>query len=115
MIDELKLLIEAVAGLPTLTVWVLVGFLTYKLAVIGSIYGLIRFTVEKVHHFMTHEQVVREEYSIGGFAVNKDVAMSITGQLVRLIKSGSFQYVHQSDVVRLARAIDLLEAEEAKK
>ena len=32
MIDELKLLIEAVAGLPTLMVWVLVGFLAYKLA-----------------------------------------------------------------------------------
>ena len=34
--DELKTLIEAVAGLPTLTLWVLVGYLVYKLAIVGS-------------------------------------------------------------------------------
>ena len=40
--EELKLLIEAIAGLPTITLWVLVGYLVYKLAVVGSIYGVIR-------------------------------------------------------------------------
>ena len=49
MMDELKLIIEAIAGLPTITVWVLFGYLVYKLAVVGSVYGLIRFAVEKLH------------------------------------------------------------------
>lgn len=47
MMDELKLIIEAIAGLPTVMVWVLLGYLVYKLAVIGSIYGLIRFIAQK--------------------------------------------------------------------
>ena len=37
MIDELKVLLEAIAGMPALAVWVAAGFLFYKLAVTGSI------------------------------------------------------------------------------
>lgn len=49
MLDELKLIIEAIAGLPTIMVWVLLGYLVYKMAVIGSIYRLIKFTVQKAY------------------------------------------------------------------
>jgi len=52
MMDELKLIIEAIAGLPSIMVWVLCGFLVYKLAVIGSVYGLLRFGIEKA--FIAH-------------------------------------------------------------
>ena len=51
--EELKLLIEAIAGLPTITLWVLVGYLVYKLAVVGSIYGVIRFGIEKFVQWRT--------------------------------------------------------------
>lgn len=34
--DELKLLIEMVSNLPSLAVWVLVGYLAYKVAVVGG-------------------------------------------------------------------------------
>jgi len=49
MMEELKLIIEAIAGLPTIMVWVLLGYLVYKLAVVGSVYGLLRFGIEKMH------------------------------------------------------------------
>jgi len=47
--DELKLLIDMVANLPTLAVWVLVGYLAYKVVVVGSIYGVIRLLIIKGH------------------------------------------------------------------
>lgn len=41
-----------VANLPTLAVWVLVGYLLYKIVVVGSIYGLVRFAIEKLHNWL---------------------------------------------------------------
>jgi len=54
--EELKLLIEMVSNLPSLAVWVLVGYLVYKVVVIGSIYGLARFGIEKLHGWATRDK-----------------------------------------------------------
>lgn len=58
MLDELKLIIEAIAGLPTVMVWVLCGYLIYKLAVIGSVYGLIRLAINKAHEWLMRRNSV---------------------------------------------------------
>lgn len=50
--DELKELITMISHLPALTVWVLVGFLVYKLAVVGSIYGVIRLAIERLFSYL---------------------------------------------------------------
>ena len=47
--EELKLLISMVNDLPALATWVLVGYLIYKITVIGSIYGVIRLLIVKMH------------------------------------------------------------------
>ena len=51
--DELKLLIEMVANLPQMAIWVLVAFWAYKVVVIGSIYGVIRLAIVKLHDWLT--------------------------------------------------------------
>lgn len=66
--DELKLLIELVASLPTMAIWVLVGFYIYKVTVIGSIYGLLRLCIVKMHDWLTKPK--RIEFRKCSFALH---------------------------------------------
>jgi len=100
--EELKLLIEAVAGLPTITLWVLVGYLVYKLAVIGSIYGLIRFAIAKFVEWRT----LPKAYTIAGKPISEDVAKELDLQINRF--AGSYSYIHSSDIDKLKKAIDIV-------
>ena len=101
--DELKMLIEMVANLPALAVWVLVGYLAYKIVVIGSIYGLVRFAIDKLYNWLTHDGPRR-------FDPDKYVSLingaqpKLIAQLHR-IKKGSL-YIHESDVLWLEKVLD---------
>lgn len=46
--EEIKELINLINQLPHLAMWVLVGFWAYKVIVVGSIYGLIKFVVTNI-------------------------------------------------------------------
>jgi len=101
--EELKLLIEAVAGLPTLTVWILIGYLIYKLSIVGSTYGVIRYALDTIIKWRNKPHVV--EYHIGKDTpvINDEVAEAILRQ-IRRIRSTS--YIHMSDVNELTKSID---------
>ena len=106
--EELKLLIEAVAGLPTITLWVLVGYLIYKLAVIGSVYGVIRYAIEKFVEWRTApppEQVIRKEYTMRHVAINDNVCDLLERQVLRLRKQ-NLSYLHDDDVMQLQKILD---------
>ena len=45
--EELETIIKAIASLPHMAIWALVIFYGYKVAVIGSIYGVVRFVISK--------------------------------------------------------------------
>lgn len=45
--SELNELIKSIAGLPHLAIWAIAIFYGYKVAVVGSIYGVIRFIATK--------------------------------------------------------------------
>jgi hypothetical protein len=111
--EELKLLIGMVADLPQMALWVLIGFLIYKLAVIGSIYGTIRFIVDKLHSWLTNrDQEMRP--LLDGIVITGNVN-GLMAQLHRC-KHASGKYIHQTDVEWLREAIDAkLEAEKAHK
>lgn len=118
--DELKLLIEAVAGLPTMTLWVLVGYLIYKLAVIGSTYSLVRFSIEKVHNYMVkpkHELVDRT-IDVKGISITTDGTFDrLTAQLHRIVgkRTGiASRYIHDCSVDWLREAIDAKEVADAR-
>ena len=108
--DELKLLIDMVANLPTLAVWVLVGYLVYKVAVVGSIYGVIRMLIIKAHDAMSKPRQV--ECTIGTISIDSVTAAGLRAQIMRLSSTGN--YIHSSDVEKLRKAIDAMLAERAK-
>lgn len=106
--EELRLIVQTVANLPTLTIWVLCGYLVYKLAVIGSVYGLIRYAIEKFVEWRTKPV----KYKIGAAVINEDVAAMLSVQINRLC---STSYIHSRDVIKLRDALDYIEQQEKKK
>lgn len=122
--EELKTLISAVAGLPTLTLWVLLGYLVYKLAVIGSIYGVVRFAIEKLHSVLITRKTKTENVdlygTIHGMCITKDGShVALLSQLERIRGKGtglgSGGYIHACSAQWLREAIDAKEIEDAKK
>ena len=63
--EELKELVTMLKDTPTFVLWVLCGYLVYKLAVIGSIYGLIRFAIDKTHDYLTKPKMVLYQWKEG--------------------------------------------------
>lgn len=100
--DELKLLIEMVANLPALATWVLVGFLCYKITIIGSIYGVMRLFIIKLHDWLVTPKQV--QMKLGMKVFDEATAEALNAQIARL-NSGS-TYIHMSDVQKLREAID---------
>lgn len=108
--EELKEILHIIAGLPSLTVWVLVGFLVYKLAVIGSIYGTIRFGIQQFVVWRT--STMSRPFKMGSRLIDQGVGEALQSQIVRLCSTTG--YIHHSDVVRLQRAIDAMLEKEKK-
>ena len=102
--DELKMLIEMVANLPSLAVWVLVGYLVYKISVIGSIYGVIRLLIVKGHDVMVTRKTVIQPGELG--CINENVRNMLIIQIERIKDS---HYIHATDVHKLAQAIDKMQ------
>lgn len=96
--EELKIIIDMIASLPQLALWVLVGFWAYKVIVIGSIYGTVKFIAQKLFDAFTKPK----EMSLDGMTMNKEVSALLTGQISRI---ASTNYIRHADVVWLADAI----------
>lgn len=106
--DELKLLIEMVSNLPSLAVWVLVGYLVYKVVVIGSIYGLARFGVEKLHSWAMRDKVKDVRLVLDGVAWGSGKA-EFVAQLHRIVglpDTSHGYYINTTSAEWLQKAID---------
>ena len=102
--EELKLLISMVNDLPALATWVLVGYLIYKITVIGSIYGVIRLLIVKIHDVLTiYKSTVKPNEIL---CMDDTVHAALIAQINRLKTS---KYIHSCDVQKLANAIDKMQ------
>ena len=102
--EELKLLISMVNDLPALATWVLVGYLIYKITVIGSIYGVIRLLIVKMHDVLMDHKTMAKPGEI--LCIDETVHAALIMQINRLKPS---KYIHNSDVQKLANAIDKMQ------
>ena len=101
--EELKLLIDMVANLPQMALWVQIGLLGYKVAVIGSIYGVIRLLIVKTHDWLTRPRAM----TLGKLPINEETYEALNFEIKRLVRGSN--YIHMSDVVKLRKAIDATE------
>lgn len=107
--DDLKLLVEMIAHLPSLTVWVLAGYLLYKVAVVGSVFGIIRLLIVKVYEWGTQPR--RVEFMLDGLAINDWVASALKVEFARLCRDRDFKHIYHSDVDKLRGVLDTMEKE----
>lgn len=111
--DELRLLIELVASLPAMAIWVLAGFYAYKVAVIGSIYGVIRYVSGRLFDWLEKKKAREVEYKeirpmLDGVCIRAETDRLIT-QLHRLRGRGlsvPSDYIHAQSIDWLRDAID---------
>jgi hypothetical protein len=107
--EELKLLVDMVANLPQMALWVIAAFFAYKVIVIGSVYGVIRLGIDRLHSWLItpkHElQEIRA--SVDGVAIGGALEPLMV-QIRRIVGRGSRVgvYAHIDDVQWLREAID---------
>lgn len=122
--EELQVIVEMVAKLPQTALWVLIGFWAYKVMIVGSIYGVIRFVVSKAHDYLVQRKVIPPEVKqievrvlVDGICIANAVD-PLLAQLRRLIGMNTgihSHYVHRQSVDWLRDAIDeKLERDRAK-
>ena len=124
--EELKLLIEAVAELPELAIWVVAMYFFFKLAIVGSVYGVIRFLVLKTHDVLQrrYDAVIKSKEPN---VVVKQHNLMLHDRLITSIRDdndGEFSrlldrmtrpelsYIFSPDIARVHKALDKLEEEE---
>lgn len=121
MLDELKVLLEMFAQLPDLALWGAIGFLIYKLAIIGSIFGVLKFTVEKLHDWAVKRKLETKEFRmvdlVHGIVIDKeDNLKELIAQIKRIRGKGltytTSEYIHTSSIEWLRFAIDAQEERE---
>lgn len=118
--EEIKVIIDAIAGLPQIALWVLIGFWCYKVVVVGSIYGVIRFTVAKLHDAYVNRHVVKHtdvSVQVNDLIIKgeTDAFMVQLRRLVNMQEQRSkvrttWNYMHHYGVDILKDALDLYEA-----
>jgi hypothetical protein len=111
--EEIKQLVEAVANLPNIALWLAFFLLVYKVTVVGSIYGVIRFCTQKIHDVFVAKKTREVEYKeirpmIDGMCIRTETDKLIA-QLYRIRGKGvniPTEYIHQQSVDWLREAID---------
>lgn len=134
--EELKLLIEMVSDLPAMAIWVLVGFFVYKVVIVGSVYGVIKLGITKIHDVLQgmsdravkiaeqeasieKEKLAIDSYAKLGKRLDKMCIEGIEYDLLDAVSkikgsdgfynrgvSGNSAYIHRSDVRWLLQAIE---------
>ena len=89
MINELKDLIEAVSHLPQYVMWCLVGFLFYKLFVIGNVYAIIRLGINKLYDYATREKIIK--YKFNGLWISHSVTDDLEKFLAEVLRHSDKQ------------------------
>lgn len=102
--DELEILVGMVKSLPTLAIWVIIAFYAYKVAIIGSVYGVIRFIVQKAHEAYSLKAARPTILKTGDFEFVNERSVTAMRDLlseVRCSKKYISNYIHESDIAEL--------------
>lgn len=114
--ETFKLLTEMVKDLPDMAIWVIIIFFAYKVVIVGSLYGLIRYIVQsickaiKTNKELSNKAIeLKDIKTIDVRAKIADECITVEGvhdQLIEQIKRiRSGIYIHRSDVLFLEAAI----------
>jgi hypothetical protein len=101
--EELKLLVGMVADLPSMALWVIAFFFAYKVTIIGSVYGVIRFVVEKAHNaYITRKtlppavQEISLEDKLKGICITSDSTLNLLLLQIQRVRGKRTSFENQN-------------------
>lgn len=111
--EELELLVKMVANLPSMALWVIALFFAYKVCVVGSIYGVVRFVTAHVILWLREKKAtpvkeVEIRPMLDGMCVGGELEPFIA-QIKRVCGKNvgiKTTYIHGGSVEWLRQAID---------
>lgn len=111
--SDLKELARMLADLPHAALWVIAAVLIYKVSIVGSIYGVLRLAIAKLHDWAVTKKAREVEYKeirpmLDGMCVRAECDRLIA-QLHRIRGKGvsiKTDYIHGASVDWLRDAID---------
>jgi len=105
MIEVIKEAGAILKDLPEIAVWILLGILFYKITILGSIFGIIKLAINKLHDFSTRERVVKKTMTINDKIITADnthmVLVDFLDNVIALnIRESTHKgsYLHRSDI-----------------
>lgn len=112
--EEIKTLVNAVAGLPNAALWVVAAFLIFKLAGYASIYGVLRIAIIKGHDWAVTKKAREIEYKeirpmLDGITITGGTTEALIAQLHRVVGKNvgiDTRYIHKQSIEWLRQAID---------
>ena len=113
VIDDLKILIDAVAGMEGTVIYVLLGYIIYQLVIFGGTTGavvaILRLLILKVHNVLITRKTVYNEVSIDDCVIMSDGNIDTIKQAFSLARNRegnlSYNYMHSSDCRFLLEAV----------
>lgn len=119
--ELLKELAGIIKDLPETAIWLLALFFFYKMSIVGSIYGVIRYSIKMLHDWLTTPKIrlVNVVEHIDDVTI-ESARGELIEQVLRIRNRGTptytSLYIHQSDVDWLRDAIDAqIEADSKRK
>jgi hypothetical protein len=117
MIEELKELVTLLNSLPQLALWVALGFWAYKVIIVGSIYGVIRFVSAKMfEHLSLRKNPPPVDVDLRGKVEGIVITREVEGLLTQIKRLRGLQstltggkrseYIHRAEIEWLQVQID---------
>lgn len=97
MIEALREIVTIIKDLPAYAVWILAGFLFYKLTIIGSVYGVIRLGINRLFDYLGKDRKVITEFKIGDITIDTSTHHALI-LLFEMIKKPGATYLHHDNV-----------------
>lgn len=127
MNDIKELLIKILEESPEIAIWVLVILYGYKVAIAGTIYGLIRYAIRRICETLEYNRNAKlremeeanrkpSEWSYGDSILIKDAKENLQSLLDRMRRDRSTfsPYIHSSDIRKLEEAYEEIRAKANK-
>ena len=111
--SDLKELARMLADLPHAALWVIAAVLIYKVSIVGSIYGVLRLAIAKLHDWAVTKKAREVEHKeirplLDGMCIKAE-AERLIAQIHRIRGKGvsiKTEHIHSQSVDWLREAID---------
>ena len=95
MLEIIKEAGSILKDLPDLAIWILIGIIFYKVVIIGSIFGIAKLAINRLHDYFVKPKVIERPIIFNDLKLVNEEAESALRNFLHLIidhRGGRFKY-----------------------